>query len=110
MRKHLVIGSLLFAATLALVGNADAEVTFHPAPSVGDVVPTYQEPYCDTVDEVKAIATAGHDGFEPLKAKFQELAEAKNENGNSQCGIAPSDKVKILSIEGTGIVTGGLSR
>ena len=107
MRKQLVIGGLMVAATLAIVfaGNARADVSFHPAPAVGDVVSTYQEPYCDTADEVKAIAVAGHDSFDSLRAKFQELAAAKNEIGTSKCGVAPSDKVKILSIEGTGIVT-----
>jgi hypothetical protein len=108
MRKQLVIGGLMIASALAIVfaGNARAaDVSFHPAPAVGDVVSTYQEPYCDTVDQVKAIATAGHDSFDSLKAKFQELASAKNADDTNMCGIAPSDKVKVLSIEGTGIVT-----
>lgn len=96
----------MIAATLALIygGSARADVSFHPAPVVGDVVSTYQEPYCDTIDQVKAIATAGHDGFDTLTAKFQELAVTKPD-GHADCGVAPSDKVKILSIEPTGIVT-----
>lgn len=107
MRKQLTIGGLMVAGTMALVwaGSARADVSFHPAPNVGDVVSTYQEPYCDTVDEVKAIATAGHDGFDTLTAKFQEFANANNEVGTKKCGVAPSDKVKILAIEPTGIVT-----
>lgn len=106
MRKQLTIGVLMVAGTMALVwaGSARADVSFHPAPSVGDVVSTYQEPYCDTIDEVKAIATAGHDGFDTLRAKFQELAVTK-QDGHADCGVAPSDKVKILSIEPAGIIT-----
>lgn len=102
MRKQLALGCVL---SLVLLSSAKAE--FYPAPAVGETTSTFQEPYCDTADEVKQIAVAGSQSFEAMAAKYQELAAAKNQIGSSECAIAPHDTVKVLSIEGTGMVTTG---
>src|ERR1700677_4322730 len=105
MRKFMIGGLVVSALALAAYSRAKADTVFEPAPSVGDMVSTFQEPYCDTADEVKQIAVAGHESFDAMAAKFQELAAAKNDIGTAECAIAPHDTVKVLSIESTGIAT-----
>lgn len=101
----MISGLVVSALALAAYSRAQADTVFEPAPAVGDMVATFQEPYCDTAAEVKAIATAGNESFDAMAKKYQELAAAKNDIGTAQCAIAPHDTVKVLSIEPTGIAT-----
>lgn len=106
MRKQLLIGATMIAATalIVLAGSARAEEYLQPPPEGWSGSFRSQFVVCDTKDQISEIAKLGEATYAPMHDKLTELYQKANGKGEHTCILAPITNMVVGENEDLGFI------